>query len=471
MSDAVATLPHRLTNHTSFFGIKLWITILICILAIILLILVFLSLYFSSCRRRFRKPSRTHFTTLKSAISKNPPHSSFSPLDRRLLSRNGREIELGIETPRKQPPIAGQWPTLADLESGARYSCRVSDAKPGYQWYSVGEIEVATNGFADENVIGSGEFGIVYRGVLFDGMRVAVKKLLYDSGKAENFVAQVEAIGYARHRNLVKLLGYSTEGAFRMLVYEYVDNGNLSQWLHGCVRSASPLTWKIRLSIIQAAAKGLAYLHEDIEPKIVHQHIKSSNILLDHQWNPKISDLGVAQVLGSDWSHIATSPLGMSCYIAPEYAYTGVFDEKTDVYSFGILVMEIITGKTPVEDSSTGSEPQVYLIDWLKSMVAHKNYDKVVDPKIPQMPSLKELKRILLIALRCVDPDVENRPGMGDVIHMLEPRDLLLTDITSFLKCRNVAPVIKAVFGKVFGQVFLALKVPSPTQATLTSND
>ncbi|KAG5558664.1 hypothetical protein RHGRI_008574 [Rhododendron griersonianum] len=447
MSAGAASLPHRLTNHTSFFGIKLWITILICTLLIIVLILVLLSLYFSFCRRRCKKPSRIHFTTQKSGISNNP-HSSLSPLDRRLLSRNGREIELCIG---QQERRNGPWPT-PDLESVvSRYSCRASDAKLGYKWYTAREIEVATNGFADENVIGSGDFGIVYRGVLFDGMRVAVKKLLYDrhisetvelSGKAENFVAQVEAIGYARHRNLVKLLGYSTEGAFRMLVYEYVDNGNLSQWLHGCIRQLSPLTWKIRMNIIQATAKGLAYLHEDIEPKVVHQHIKSSNILLDHQWNPKISDLGVAQVLGSDWSHIATSPLGMSCYIAPEYTYTRVFDEKSDVYSFGILLMEIITGKTPVEDSS-GTETQVYLIDWLKSMIAEKTYDKVVDPKMPHTPSLKELKRILLIALRCVDPDVEIRPRMGDVIHMLEPRDLLLTDISSFLKCRTVAVIIK----------------------------
>lgn len=176
MSAGAASLPRQLTNHTSFFGIKLWITILICTLLIIVLILVLLSLYFSFCRRRCKKPSRIHFTTLKSAIFRNP-HSSLSPLDRRLLSRNGREIELGIG---QQERRNGPWPT-PDLESAAsRYSCRASDAKLGYQWYTAREIEVATNGFADENVIGSGDLGIVYRGVLFDGMRVAVKKLLYD---------------------------------------------------------------------------------------------------------------------------------------------------------------------------------------------------------------------------------------------------------------------------------------------------
>ncbi|THG13371.1 hypothetical protein TEA_008224 [Camellia sinensis var. sinensis] len=431
----LSSLDHKLTKDTSFFGLKLWIVILICIVVIILLILVFLCFYCSSRHRP--KPStsntssssnsRAHLTTFRSPIRSNNFHtstafSSSSTLDGRLLSsrnNNGLGIEMRIATPEK------------DLESvGSRYPPHMvsEDMKRRNHCYTLREIESATNGFADQNVIGSGYSGIVYRGVLFDGSRVAVKKLLYDSGKAENFIAQVEAIGWARHKNLVKLLGFCTEGTFRMLVYEYLDNGNLYQWLHGCTRQVSPLSWNIRINIIQAAAKGLAYLHEDVEPKIVHQHIKSTNILLDQQWNPKISDLGVAQVLGPDrTSHATTCSMGMSGYIAPEYASTGVFNEKSDVYSFGILLMEIITGKTPLE-YSTETEAEVYLIDWLKSMVAKQNFDHLVDPKMPEMISLKELKRTILIALRCVDPDVKNRPRMGDVIHMFEPCDLLLSD-------------------------------------------
>ncbi|XP_057462313.1 probable serine/threonine-protein kinase At1g01540 [Actinidia eriantha] len=411
MSQGLSSLDHNLSHHTSFFGIKLWIFIVACILAIAVLVLVLLSLYFIYCRHR--KPPRVHINSLRPVISKNSGLAR--SLDKRLLSRNGAEIELSIETPEKRSELTG-------LRCGRAVSVRKRE-KHGYA-YALREIEAATNGFADVNVIGSGDFGIVYHGVLFDGTRVAIKKLLYDRCKDENFIAQVEAIGNVRHKNLVKLLGYCTEGAFRMLVYEYVDNGNLSQWLHGCIRQVSPLTWNMRINVIQAVGKGLAYLHEDIEPKIVHQQIKSSNILLDQQWNPKISDIGIAKVLCPEWSHVATSPMGMSGYIAPEYAYTGVFNEKTDVYSFGILLMEIITGRTPVE----GNETEVYLIDWLKCMVANQSFDQVVDPKMPEMPSVKELKRIVLVALRCVDPDVENRPRMGDVIHMLEPRDLLLSD-------------------------------------------
>ncbi|KAL7003479.1 hypothetical protein U1Q18_004634 [Sarracenia purpurea var. burkii] len=439
MSQSLSSLDHNLSADTIFFGIKLWILIVAGLLAFLVLILVIFCVFFFSCRRQ--KPRRVRLTTLKSVVSNNfhSAPTTTASLDRRLLSRNGMDmIEMSVTTPEKLLPFSGQWPIqaserksdLMDLESVAWYSRTVSEARRGNQVYPVEEIEVATNGFADENVIGSGDCGIVYRGVLYDGMRVAVKKLLYDSGKAEIFIEEMEAIGSARHKNVVKLLGYCTcnEGSSRMLVYEYIDNGNLHQWLHGCIRQVSPLTWNIRMNIIQAAAKGLAYLHEDVEPKIVHQHIKSSNILLDHQWNPKISDLGIAKVLGPAWSHIAASSMGMSGYMAPEYAYTGAFDEKTDVYSFGILLMEIITGKTPLE-YSTGTKPQVYLIDWLKSTVAKQKFDQIVDPKISEKPSLKELKRIVLIALRCVDPDVENRPRMGDVIHMLEPRDLLLSDV------------------------------------------
>lgn len=294
-------------------------------------------------------------------------------------------------------------------------------------WYTLRELEEATNGLDEENVIGEGGYGIVYRGVLADQTIVAVKNLLNNRGQAEKeFKVEVEVIGRVRHKNLVRLLGYCVEGAYRMLVYEYVDNGNLDQWLHGDVGEVSPLTWEIRMNIILGTAKGLAYLHEGLEPKVVHRDVKSSNILLDRQWNAKVSDFGLAKLLCSERSYVTTRVMGTFGYVAPEYASTGMLNERSDVYSFGVLIMEIITGRSPVDYSRPPSE--VNLIEWLKNMVAERKAELVVDPKIREKPSSKALKRTLLVALRCVDPDGNKRPKMGHVIHMLEMEDLLFKD-------------------------------------------
>lgn len=283
-------------------------------------------------------------------------------------------------------------------------------------------MEDATNGFAPENVIGEGGYGIVYHGILNDNTNVAIKNLLNNRGQAEKeFKVEVEAIGRVRHKNLVRLLGYCAEGAHRMLVYEYVDNGNLEQWLHGDVGPCSPLTWEIRMNIILGTAKGLTYLHEGLEPKVVHRDIKSSNILLSKKWNAKVSDFGLAKLLGSDSSYITTRVMGTFGYVAPEYASTGMLNERSDVYSFGILIMELITGRNPVDYSRPPEE--VNLVDWLKKMVSNRNPEGVLDPKLPEKPTSRALKRALLVALRCTDPNAQKRPKMGHVIHMLEAED------------------------------------------------
>ncbi|GJY43941.1 probable serine/threonine-protein kinase [Tanacetum coccineum] len=289
-------------------------------------------------------------------------------------------------------------------------------------WYTLRELDIATNGFSSENVIGEGGYGIVYSGVLADNTMVAVKNLLNNRGQAEKeFKVEVEAIGRVRHKNLVRLLGYCAEGAQRILVYEYVNNGNLEQWLHGDVGPVSPLTWEIRMNIVLGMAKGLTYLHEGLEPKVVHRDIKSSNILLDRQWNPKVSDFGLAKLLGSEKSYVTTRVMGTFGYVAPEYASTGMLNERSDVYSFGILIMEIISGRNPVDYGRPADE--VNLVDWLKTMVTNRNAEGVLDPKLPEKPSSRALKRALLVALRCVDPSAQKRPKMGHVIHMLEADD------------------------------------------------
>ncbi|KAH9544957.1 hypothetical protein CY35_12G022400 [Sphagnum magellanicum] len=290
------------------------------------------------------------------------------------------------------------------------------------QSYSLREIEIATNGFADETLLGEGGYGIVYRGELPDGTLVAVKNLLNNKGRAEKeFLVEVEAIGRVRHKNLVQLLGYCAEGTQRMLVYEYVDNGNLDQWLHGPLAETNPLTWQARMRIVLGTAKALAYLHEALEPKVVHRDIKSSNILVDTSWEAKVSDFGLAKLLGSDKSHVTTRVMGTFGYVAPEYCSTGLLNERSDVYSFGVLLTEVITGRDPVDYSRATGE--VNLVDWLKQMVASKRSEEVADPQMKVKPTIRTLKRAILVALRCVDPDAQKRPKMGHVVHMLEADD------------------------------------------------
>ncbi|XP_059652207.1 probable receptor-like protein kinase At5g18500 [Cornus florida] len=289
-------------------------------------------------------------------------------------------------------------------------------------WFTLRDLEVATNRFSKENVIGEGGYGVVYRGQLINGSPVAVKKLLNNLGQAEKeFRVEVEAIGHVRHKNLVRLLGYCIEGMHRMLVYEYVNNGNLEQWLHGAMRQYGYLTWEARMKILLGTAKALAYLHEAIEPKVVHRDIKSSNILIDEEFNAKVSDFGLAKLLGAGKSHVTTRVMGTFGYVAPEYANTGLLNEKSDVYSFGVVLLEAITGRDPVDYGRPSQE--VNLVDWLKMMVGTRRSEEVVDPNIETRPSTRALKRALLTALRCVDPDSDKRPKMGQVVRMLESEE------------------------------------------------
>ncbi|KAA8536696.1 hypothetical protein F0562_029174 [Nyssa sinensis] len=289
-------------------------------------------------------------------------------------------------------------------------------------WFTLRDLELATNRFSKENVLGEGGYGVVYRGNLINGTPVAVKKLLNNLGQAEKeFRVEVEAIGHVRHKNLVRLLGYCIEGTHRMLVYEYVNNGNLEQWLHGAMRQHGYLTWEARIKVLLGTAKALAYLHEAIEPKVVHRDIKSSNILIDDDFNAKVSDFGLAKLLGAGKSHITTRVMGTFGYVAPEYANTGLLNEKSDVYSFGVLLLEAITGRDPVDYGRPAQE--VNLVDWLKMMVGSRRSEEVVDPNIETRPSTRALKRALLTALRCVDPDSDKRPKMSQVVRMLESEE------------------------------------------------
>ncbi|GMH17758.1 hypothetical protein Nepgr_019599 [Nepenthes gracilis] len=462
MSDTkTGFLNDQLSKRTLIFGLRLWVVLGICVGAGIVLVFFLISLWFTSKRNDNNTKNTQSDTTNKIGISQKPtiPNVSREITEIRIEDSGDPKAHLTDPTPESHPangsdqrlvtrpsndegPIGhqrihieiGKDHRISYPERGTGSSHGSGEGRSGEQmglavpevshlgwghWYTLRELEVSTNGFADENVIGEGGYGIVYRGVLENNTQVAVKNLLNNRGQAEReFKVEVEAIGRVRHKNLVRLLGYCAEGAHRMLVYEYVNNGNLEQWLHGEVGPCSPLTWDIRMNIIIGTAKGLTYLHDGLEPKVVHRDIKSSNILLDKQWNSKVSDFGLAKLLGSERNYVTTRVMGTFGYVAPEYASTGMLNERSDVYSFGILLMEIISGRNPVDYSRPPGE--VNLVDWLKTMVSNRNAEGVLDPKLPAKPSSRALKRALLVALRCVDPNSQKRPKMGHIVHMLE---------------------------------------------------
>ncbi|KAI5015217.1 hypothetical protein ZWY2020_056607 [Hordeum vulgare] len=214
-----------------------------------------------------------------------------------------------------------------------------------------------------------------------------------EKGQAERN-SRLRSANRVRHKNLVWLLGYCAEGNQRMLVYEFVNNGTLEQWIHGDVGPVSPLTWDIRMKIILGSAKGLMYLHEGLEPKL----------------------------LGSERSYATTRVMGTFGYVAPEYAGTGMLNETSDVYSFGILIMEIISGRVPVDYNRPPGE--VNLAEWLKTMVSSQ-IQRGFGSQDDREAYFKGTEKGLLVALRCVDPEARKRPKIGHVIHMLEVDDFL----------------------------------------------
>ncbi|KAK1402650.1 putative receptor-like serine/threonine-protein kinase [Heracleum sosnowskyi] len=406
------------SKKTPILGLKLYVIILVTIAALIIVFFLIIFLCRRSSRRR--RAQLRYSSGLLPLVNKEI--SNIKQHDDHI--KHVESVELGKNSSSNvSDEKKGNFTSNESSSSRTESVSVVESVNIGWgRWYSLKELETATSCFAVENVIGEGGYGVVYRGVVSDGSVVAVKNLMNNKGQAEReFKVEVEAIGKVRHKNLVGLIGYCAEGSERLLVYEYVDNGNLEQWLHGDVGPISPLSWEIRMKIAIGTAKGLAYLHEGLEPKVVHRDVKSSNILLDRKWNPKVSDFGLAKLLGSEISHVTTRVMGTFGYVSPDYASTGMLNEGSDVYSFGVLLMEIITGRNPIDYSRAPGE--MNLVDWFKVMVASRRGEELVDGLIEVHPPPRALKRALLVCLRCIDLDPLKRPKMGQVVHMLEAED------------------------------------------------
>ncbi|KAH7520195.1 hypothetical protein FEM48_Zijuj08G0118500 [Ziziphus jujuba var. spinosa] len=372
MSDSKSGyMSDQLSKPTSIFGFRLWVVVGVCVGAAFVLLLFFITLWLATKRSKNKSSNKSTIPIVSKEIQevrvdhvRTNNHHHFDMVNKQ--SRTQIEADPfpepdpvpGIERQALLPPPEDESPIgyhRINIEIGkdhmisyperfvrssshengeARCVDQVAMVVPEVShlgwghWYTLRELEASTNGFAAENVIGEGGYGIVYHGILEDNSQ-------YDSAPFD-----------------------------RMLVYEYVNNGNLEQWLHGDVGPCSPLTWEIRMNIILGTAKG---------------------------------------------------------YVAPEYASTGMLNERSDIYSFGILIMEIITGRNPVDYNRPAEE--VNLVEWLKKMVANRNAEGVLDPKLPQKPTSRAMKRALLVALRCVDPNAQKRPKMGHVVHMLEAEE------------------------------------------------
>ncbi|KAL8242226.1 hypothetical protein R6Q59_012528 [Mikania micrantha] len=292
--------------------------------------------------------------------------------------------------------------------------------------FTVSELKSATNNFCKSWKIGEGGFGSVYKGVVkslehpFDEIQVAVKYADELVKGHRQWLTEINFLGVVKHPNLVKLLGYCAEegelGTKLFLVYEYMPNRSVRDHLSS--RSNSPLSWTTRLKVAQDAACGLTYLHEDMKFQIILRDFKSSNILLDDQWNAKLSDFGVAR-LGPEegLTHVSTDFAGTREYAAPEYLAVGHLTSKSDVWSYGVFLYELITGRRPFDRKRPQEEQK--LLEWVMPYLDSKKFLQIVDPRLEGKYSLKCAQKLSFIANLCLCKDPKSRPKMSDVLEMV----------------------------------------------------
>ncbi|KAK8633352.1 hypothetical protein V6N13_014198 [Hibiscus sabdariffa] len=285
--------------------------------------------------------------------------------------------------------------------------------------FSLRQIKAATNDFDASNKIGEGGFGPVYKGTLPDGKVIAVKQLSARSKQGNReFVTEIGMISALQHPCLVKLYGCCIEGNQLMLIYEYLENNSLARALFGPPEFQLKLDWATRRKICIGIARGLAYLHEESRLKIVHRDIKATNVLLDRNLNPKISDFGLAKLDEEDNTHISTRIAGTYGYMAPEYAMHGHLTEKADVYSFGIVALEIVSGRCNTRVRP--KEEPFILVEWAHVLKEQGNLLDLVDARIGSDCNIDEVMAMINAALLCTYPTASARPLMSSVVSMLE---------------------------------------------------
>ncbi|KAG7016083.1 Protein NSP-INTERACTING KINASE 1 [Cucurbita argyrosperma subsp. argyrosperma] len=308
-------------------------------------------------------------------------------------------------------------PTFFDVKDGQHEEISLGNLRR----FQFRQLQIATNNFSSKNILGKGGFGNVYKGILSDGTVVAVKRL--KDGNASRgdiqFQTEVEMISLAVHRHLLRLYGFCNTPTERILVYPYMSNGSVASRLKG----KPVLDWGTRKRIAIGASRGLLYLHEQCDPKIIHRDVKAANILLDDYCEAVVGDFGLAKLLDHQDSHVTTAVRGTVGHIAPEYLSTGQSSEKTDVFGFGILLLELITGQKALEFGKTANQ-KGGILEWVKKIHQEKKLEVLVDKDLKANYDRVELEEMVQVALLCTQYQPGHRPKMSEVVRMLEGEGL-----------------------------------------------
>ncbi|XP_013603399.1 PREDICTED: BRASSINOSTEROID INSENSITIVE 1-associated receptor kinase 1-like [Brassica oleracea var. oleracea] len=288
--------------------------------------------------------------------------------------------------------------------------------------FSLRELQVASDNFSNRNILGRGGFGKVYKGRLADGTLVAVKRLKEErtQGGELQFQTEVEMISMAVHRNLLRLRGFCMTPTERLLVYPYMANGSVASCLRDRPESQAPLDWPKRQRIALGSARGLAYLHDHCDPKIIHRDVKAANILLDEDFEAVVGDFGLAKLMDYKDTHVTTAVRGTIGHIAPEYLSTGKSSEKTDVFGYGVMLLELITGQRAFDLARLANDDDVMLLDWVKGLLKEKKLEALVDVDLQGNYIDEEVEQLIQVALLCTQSSPMERPKMSEVVRMLE---------------------------------------------------
>ncbi|KAM7489421.1 hypothetical protein LguiB_026905 [Lonicera macranthoides] len=331
---------------------------------------------------------------------------------------------VSLLVPSSPPPSSLTWPRARVRKSKKKYDAATDETDTNgitdvqSLQFDLRTIQAATNNFSYENKIGEGGFGMVYKGTLANGQEIAVKRLSKGSGQGtKEFKNEVVVVAKLQHRNLVTLLGFCLDGDEKILVYEYVLNKSLDYFLFDPEKQRQ-LDWSIRYNVIGGIARGMLYLHEDSRLRIIHRDLKASNILLDAKMNAKVSDFGIARIFGVDQTQGSTSRIvGTFGYMCPEYAMHGLYSMRSDVFSFGVLVLEIISGKK--NSSFYQSDRGEHLLSHAWKLWKDGTPLEFVDPTLAATYSRNEVVRCIHIGLLCVQEDAGMRPSMATIVQVL----------------------------------------------------